>query len=284
MESESLVTVKFVPTAAQEVQTRMHRIQRREWWLWSYTALVLILLMVAIGSFAFPALLSQSGESYSFSMAQAVRALAGLILLFIVYVVYQQVQISRIRREVTAQIFAVDKVEILAEEVYKVAVLDSVTGLYNRRYVEQRLLDEIARSLRHSCPLTVVLLDLNNFKEVNDVHGHNMGDQVLKRFAEQLSKATRGSDLAARYGGDEFLVLLPECKIDEVQYVLKRLEGLKIGIGDQTLPISYAAGWAEFAPGESNDDLLKRADLALYANKRLAKGLSRSPDPSLASA
>jgi diguanylate cyclase (GGDEF)-like protein len=257
------------PPALQE---SMRHMERREWWLWSYAMLVTILLTLAIGTFAFPALLSDAGEGYSFAIIHAVRGLVGLVLLFNVYVVYQQVQINRIRREVTKQAFSVGKVESLAEEVYKVAVLDSLTGLHNRRYARHRLQDEIARSERHQLPLTVIVFDLDNFKKVNDTHGHEAGDTVLKTFADRLRRATRGSDVAARYGGDEFLILLAECKPGDVQYVLKRLEGLQAEVRDNLLPVSFSAGWADYAQGESPDELLARADKALYVNKRKAKG------------
>jgi diguanylate cyclase (GGDEF)-like protein len=280
MSQESLLTIKIGGIPAPAVQTNMRRIERREWWLWSYAMLVTILLTLGLASFAFPALLSQTGDAYAFSVNQAVRGLVGLVLVFNVYVIYQQVQINRIRRQMTEQAFSVDKVEMLAEEVYKVAVLDSLTGLHNRRYARQRLLDEIARSQRHGFPLTVILFDLDSFKQVNDNYGHEAGDKVLRSFAERLSKATRGCDVTARYGGDEFLALLPECKAGDVQYVLKRLDGVQADIDGKILKISYSAGWADYISGESAEELLRRADEALYVNKRIAK---RQDKPSFVS-
>jgi diguanylate cyclase (GGDEF)-like protein len=114
----------------------------------------------------------------------------------------------------------------------------------------------------------VILFDLDGFKQINDEHGHATGDDLLKAFAERLKAATRGSDVAARYGGDEFLLLLPDCEPDGVQYVLKRLQGLHMDANEERLPISCSAGWADYTPGESLAGVLKRADAALYANKR----------------
>jgi diguanylate cyclase (GGDEF)-like protein len=268
LQSQTVPKVALSGVPSQEVQLAMRSMERREWWLWSSAVMVTVLLMVAVASFAFPALLTDSDPFYSFFLNQAVRSLAGLVLLFNVYVVYQQFQINRIRRQLTDQIFAVDKVEVLAQEVYKVAVLDQVTGLFNRRYIEQRLHDEILRSQRHGRPLTAILFDLDSFKAVNDQFGHAAGDAALKSFAETLSKATRGSDVVGRYGGDEFLAVLPECKPQEVDCILKRLEGLQ---ATEKSPVYFSAGSATYEPGEEMDEFLKRADDALYANKRRVK-------------
>jgi diguanylate cyclase (GGDEF)-like protein len=271
---ESMSRIKVGNAPDPGVHASLRHIERREWRLWFSAFSVTILLTIGIASFAFPALLSQSGDAYAFSINQAVRGLVGLVLIFTVYVIYQQLQLNRLRRQVTEQAFSVDKVEMLAEEAYKVAVLDSITGLFNRRYAQQRLQDEIARSKRHGRPLTVILFDLDNFKDVNDNHGHEAGDNALVSFAERLSKATRGSDVAARYGGDEFMVLLPECKTGDVQYVLKRLQGVQVEIAGTSTDIAFSAGWTDYIPGESPEEFLRRADEALYANKRLSKAQS----------
>jgi diguanylate cyclase (GGDEF)-like protein len=262
---------------ANEIQLTMRRMDRREWWLRSYALMVTLLLLVAIASFAFPALLSNVDEFYSFFLNQAVRGLVGLVLVFNVYVIYQQLQISRIRRQLTDQVFAVDKVEVLAQEVYKMALLDPLTGLFNRRYIEQRLEDEITRSQRHGRALSAILFDLDEFKQVNDTYGHAAGDSLLKAFSERLTKATRGSDASARYGGDEFLVVLPECRPENVQHVLKRLAGIRVEIDGRSVPIAFSAGWADFIAGETAKELLTRADAALYANKRAKSQAQHQP-------
>ena len=267
MDEQSSV-VEFSANPAKEIQLTMRRMDRRQWWLWSYAIIITLLLLTAVASFAFPALLSGEDSYYSFFLNQAVRGLVGMVLIFNVYVIYQQLQITRIRRQLTEQVFAVDKVEVLAQEVYKMALLDPLTGLFNRRYIEQRLEDEIKRSQRHGRTLSVILFDLDEFKQVNDTYGHGAGDSLLKAFADRLSKATRGSDASARYGGDEFLVVLPGCKPENVQHVLKRLEGIHVEIEGHNLPVALSAGWAELLPGESTKELLARADAALYANKR----------------
>jgi diguanylate cyclase (GGDEF)-like protein len=222
--------------------------------------LVTLLAMAGIASFALPDFVSEFASFHSFFLNDTVRGLLGLVVLFNVYAIYEQVQINRIRKQV-------------AEECYKLAFLDPLTGLFNRRYIERCLTNEIARSQRHGSALTLVLFDLDAFKQVNDGYGHSAGDRVLQEFAERLKKATRGADVAGRYGGDEFLAVLPECTSKGVQPILQRLDNLQAETCGEKLPFYYSAGWTEYVPGESMDELLKRADLALYANKRGSKEL-----------
>jgi diguanylate cyclase (GGDEF)-like protein len=233
----------------EQIRESLHHLDRRQWWLWSTTVAVILLLTLAVASFAFPALLSREESTYS----------------------YQQVQLSRLRLEVADQMQSLAKVETLASEVYKLAALDQLTGLYNRRSGEQRLAQEMSRAQRHGRPLTVLLMDLDGLKQINDRHGHAAGDTVLKGFADRLQRAIRGSDLAVRLGGDEFMALLPECRAEEVRHVLARLEGLEFEFDDNKLRLQYSRGWTDYAPGETPQELLKRADGALYENKRAGK-------------
>src|SRR5579862_3363833 len=249
----------------------LRRLDRRQWWLWTSTVLVLILLTVAVASFAFPAMLSAEQQTYSFYLNQSVRALVGIVLLFTVYLVYQQFMIMKIRNQISDQMHSLAKVESLTNEVYKLAALDQLTGLYNRRSGEQRLAEEISRAVRHDRPLTILLADLDGLKQVNDRMGHAAGDLVLKGFSDRLRKAIRGSDLAVRLGGDEFMVLLPECRADEVKHVLNRLEGLEVDFEGSKIPVRFSRGWTDYKPGETAEELLRRGDDALYENKRAGK-------------
>jgi diguanylate cyclase (GGDEF)-like protein len=264
----SLDEAKLHPDSVRE---NLRRLDRRQWWLWSSTVLVLILLTVAVASFAFPAILSRDTESYSFYLNQAIRALVGIVLLFSVYLVYQQTLIVRMRNQISDQIQSLAKVQNLTNEVYKLAALDQLTGLYNRRSGEQRLAEEISRSVRHERPLTVLLLDLDGLKQTNDRLGHAAGDMILRGFAERLQRAIRGSDLAVRLGGDEFMVLLPECRADEVKHVIGRVEGLTVVYNGEKILCHFSRGWTDYKVGETSEELLKRADDALYANKRASK-------------
>ncbi len=255
----------------EDIRKHLRYLDRKQWWLWSTTVAILLLLTLAVASFTFPAMLSAEVSSYSFYLNQSVRALVGMVLLFSVYLVYQQVLIGRLRHGLAEQIESLAKVESLASEVYKLAALDQLTGLYNRRSGEQRLAQEMSRAQRHGRPLTILLMDLDNLKQVNDKLGHAAGDLVIKGFAERLQRAIRGSDLAVRLGGDEFMALLPECRADEVRHVLGRVEGLEVIYNGEKIGCQFSRGWTDYKPGESPQDLLKRADDALYDYKRAGK-------------
>jgi diguanylate cyclase (GGDEF)-like protein len=264
-------------TQAEQIRDNMRRVARRQGWLWSSAVLVTLLLTLGIASFAFPGLLSHAEDSSSFLMNQAIRGLVGLVLLFSVYTVYQQLQINRMQKQVSDQVEALGKMEERTEEVYKIAVLDPLTGLFNRRSGEQRLGVEIARCQRHGCPLTVLTLDLDGLKNVNDKFGHAAGDALIKYFSERLTKAIRGSDLAVRIGGDEFLLILPECKSEEVGRVLNRLDTMVFDYEGQQRTVRFSAGWTNYTTNDTHDQLLKRADDALYANKRANRQRSQAP-------
>jgi diguanylate cyclase (GGDEF)-like protein len=255
----------------EQIRNNLRHLDRRQWWLWSTTFAVILLLTVAVASFAFPALLSREQATYSFYLNQAVRSLVGLVLVSSVYLIYQQHMLSKLRNQLADQINSLAKVESLASEVYKLAALDQLTGLYNRRSGEQRLSQEMSRAQRHGRPLTVLLMDLDGLKQVNDKHGHAAGDTLLKGFADRLQRAIRGSDLAVRLGGDEFLALLPECRAEEVRHVLARIEGLEFEFNDEKISLHFSRGWTDYKAGETPQELLNRADQELYANKRAGK-------------
>jgi len=261
------------------IRENLNHLERRERWLWSTTVAVILLLTLGVASFAFPALLSRDQSTYSFYLNQSVRALVGLVLLFSVYLVYQRHLIAKLRNELTNQMNSLAKVESLASEVYKLAALDQLTGIYNRRSGEQRLAQEISRAQRHGRPLTILLMDIDDLKRLNDTHGHAAGDTALKGFADRLQRAIRGSDLAVRLGGDEFMALLPECRAEEVRHVLARIEGLEFDCGDEKIRLQFSRGWTDYKPGESPEELLLRADQELYANKRAGKRAGRAAQP-----
>lgn len=260
----------------QDVQSSLRNLERRDWWLWWTAVVVMLLLTLAVISLSIPSLWADEDTTFQFNLNQGVRALVGLVLLFNTYVIYQQVVIKRLRKHLSQQIDYMTRLEIRADQFEKLAVLDPLTGLYNRRSADARLAAEVARSNRHSYPLTVLLIDLNDFKQINDQHGHGAGDEVLRQFAVRLQKVVRVSDVAVRLGGDEFMVILPECPPGNVSILLNRLQPVEVHYQGAKLQVQFSSGWAGYNHGESPERLIERADQALYAEKRERKKLPRA--------
>lgn len=267
------------PTRLEEIQAELDRLERRDWWLWITAIIVMSLLTVAVVSMSFPNLLKVDDPFFQFSLNQAIHGLVGLVLLFNTYSVYQQWTIKKLRRQFSEQLGMMNRLQARAEEYHKLATSDALTGLYNRRFGDQRLEAEAARSQRYGRPLTVVAIDLNDFKQINDTYGHAAGDLVLREFSERLNSAIRVSDVAVRMGGDEFLVILPECPTERVEAMLKRLRTIVVEFGGHKIPVSFSAGWVGYESGETPEQFLERADQILYADKRARKANAPEPIP-----
>lgn len=243
-------------------------LERRDWWLWWSAVTVMLLLTLAVVTVSLPNILRESDRIFQLNLSLAIHGLVALVLLFNTYTIYQQWLIKRLRTQTAKHLEILSRLRIRAEEFQELATRDSLTGLSNRRLGEERLAAEVARSERHGHPLSVLLLDLNRFKGINDRYGHAAGDLVLKAFAARLNKVIRASDLAARLGGDEFLLILPECPPDRIPLLLNRLGQFEVPWKDEKLKVASAAGWAGYQKGETPVQLIERADKSLYANKR----------------
>lgn len=255
----------------QEIRRGLQKLARHDWSLWGTATVVILSLSAAVASMAVWITAAPNDPFYQVNLSQSIRGLLGLVLLFSVYTLYQQIQLRRIRQELTTQVEISGNEQKRAEEFRQLSIVDPLTGLHNRRFGEERLDTEIARAQRHGHSLTVLMIDLDGLKTINDQHGHGAGDAALRTFAQRLMSATRGSDLPARIGGDEFLVLLPECQPGGIRHVLDRLIGLEFDAGSRKISFSYSAGSADYLPGETRDQLLRRADDALYARKQSSK-------------
>ncbi|MGC8930632.1 MAG: diguanylate cyclase [Dictyoglomus sp.] len=161
------------------------------------------------------------------------------------------------------------------EELNRLAITDPLTQLFNRRYIEEELRKEIERSKRYSRPLSVMVLDLDNFKIINDILGHQYGDEVLKKIGENLKKSCRKVDTVGRFGGDEFVIILPETNLEKsikvANKIIKNLEKMEIKFPNgEKIYISISIGIASY-PETSKDPekILSLADSAMYNAKRL---------------
>ncbi len=156
----------------------------------------------------------------------------------------------------------------------ELAITDPLTGLHNRRYLEGHLQTLFDRATKRGSNLSVMMTDLDHFKQVNDRHGHDGGDSVLREFAQRLRRNVRGMDLACRYGGEEFIVIMPDTDHDTAQQIAERLRStiertaFPLGTGKPDIAVTVSIGVSSLSGGaDTITALLKRADEALYAAK-----------------
>jgi diguanylate cyclase (GGDEF)-like protein len=155
-------------------------------------------------------------------------------------------------------------VGMMRRQLLAQADTDILTGVPNRAYADRALRVELARARRTGACVSVAMLDLDGFKAVNDTHGHQAGDEILGEVAKGWRRALRATDLVARYGGDEFLVVMPGTDAEEAGAVVARLHAADVG--------SFSYGIVTTDGGEDADQLVSRADQALYASKRTRSG------------
>jgi two-component system cell cycle response regulator len=179
-----------------------------------------------------------------------------------------------------------DKLRQNYQDRMVMAVTDSLTGLHNRRYLESHLGTVVDRAMEGGKPAAVLMLDIDHFKAVNDTYGHPIGDEVLVECARRIQLGVRGVDLAVRYGGEEFVVIVPDTTLDVAQLVAERL---RASFADEPFPVSADVGELEVtistgvaitgAAKETAEELLRRADEALYEAKRAGRNRVVTADP-----
>ena len=158
----------------------------------------------------------------------------------------------------------------------KLSITDDLTGIYNSRYFLNRLQDEIERANRYGHPLSLLILDLDNFKKYNDTHGHVVGDEVLAKTGEILLKSLRKTDSAYRYGGEEFAVILPETGGNQAVHFAERIrKGFEkhafLIRQDGSLSVTASIGVAQYKQREEISAFIKRADENMYTAKKQGK-------------
>jgi diguanylate cyclase (GGDEF)-like protein len=180
------------------------------------------------------------------------------------------------------------KKERRQSKALKEALTDGLTGLFVKDYLHRRAEDEVNRARRYDTPLACIMLDLDHFKSVNDVHGHLAGDEVLRRCAELVRSGLRNTDIAGRFGGEEMCLLLPQCRLESAVVIAERirqeLEALQIPHREKFLQVTVSGGVSAVdASTTTADELIEAADKALYEAKRTgrnricAAGTSRAP-------
>ncbi|NRA89178.1 MAG: PleD family two-component system response regulator, partial [Rhizobiales bacterium] len=182
--------------------------------------------------------------------------------------------LARVRSSLKRKWYS-DELRQSLETSMELAIKDSLTGMHNRRYIESNLNSTFNTSKKNGKPLSLLLLDIDFFKKVNDNYGHDIGDEVLKEFAVRICRGVRGIDMAARLGGEEFLIILPETENDTALRIAERLradiadEPFKNLTDCEDLNISMSVGVSSIKRSDDKaENILKRADLALYDAKK----------------
>ena len=191
------------------------------------------------------------------------------------------------------------EMEAMFRQLEEISVRDALTGLYNRRYFQDRIEQEFQRGERHHRPVSLIMVDIDHFKRVNDTYGHPVGDEVLKCVARLLLEQTRTIDIAGRYGGEEFALVLPETPLEDARLVAERIRERveatilhrveRAGLEAEPLHCTLSLGVASYAGAgyPSPADFLRAADEALYAAKHAGRNqvkVAPIPPPAPASA
>lgn len=168
------------------------------------------------------------------------------------------------------------EIGLLQSQLREQAIRDALTNIFNRRYMEETLERELARAEREVYPLCIVMMDIDHFKDVNDTYGHEAGDTVLKKLAGMLTKQSRQGDFVCRYGGEEFVLVMPNISMDvatgRANSLLRSISSLFVPFGRFNLNITVSMGVSFFpVHGETKEDLLRTADKALYEAKRAGR-------------
>lgn len=173
---------------------------------------------------------------------------------------------------------------VLFDQVKSMAIRDALTGLYNYGYFKEALHYEVEKSRRYKTPLSLLFLDVDDFKRVNDTLGHLKGDKIMRQMAAILKQETRQADLLCRYGGDEFVMLLSQTPPDQAMVLAERLRHQIVQSSmnrlEHRLRITASIGVAGLGPGMSPEDLIKEADAAHYRAKQAGKNQVAGPEPS----
>jgi diguanylate cyclase (GGDEF)-like protein len=159
------------------------------------------------------------------------------------------------------------------EQLKQISITDELTGLRNRRYIMERLEDEFQRARRSGKPMGLIMLDLDYFKQINDMHGHQFGDLVLKAVASRMRASIREYDLLGRVGGEEFFIVSPEAEVEETVGIAERIRelirGEAISEGKREVKVTISAGVTMLKEHDRDIDVLfSRADSALYSAKQ----------------
>ncbi len=257
-----------VPTAPIEsLQQTSAELDRRELSLWITTISVLVLLCAVIFLMAFPHVWARQQFVNQEQLEPLMKGLFGVVLIYASFVLYRQRATKQLRKKLQMQIAAVAEAHGRSETSERLAILDPLTGLFNRRFIDEHLPREIARCDRDNQPLIVAIIELDNFNTTVERYGMAAGDAMLGEFAHHIKKAIRSADLPVRVESNKFLLILPECAVRDVYHPLERLHGCEVRQGAENIPVHFTVAWVQRREAEPAADLMHRAEEALQKQR-----------------
>ena len=255
----------------QQIDRDLKSLGRHGWSLWGL-ALVLILAMTAALAAVLASRQDPRDSYFQLTMSQSVRGLLGLVLLFALYTFYQQLQLKKTRFRLSRQMQVAAQQHERAERLLALATPDELTGLHNERFGMMRISSEMSRSRRSKTPLSLVMLSLDDFARMSERYGPAASDSALLAFAEHVTRAIRGCDLAALAGNGDIMVILPDCPLQQAPTIVKRLTDMKMEVGGKAIPLSVTAGSAGYKLEDTPEQLFQRARQAVDAKRQPSSG------------
>jgi len=250
------------------IQAELVRLESQKKEFWFLIVFAGVVLLLGILSFFFP---------HRFWNADGLHVSLSPQVLFVIMVAAVLASLAYVRRDIEVRGLRLTNLQqyLASQEEQAASMVDAVTNVFTRGFLRDLLAGEISRAERSNRSLALIMCDLNNFKQVNDRYGHLMGDYVLSQIATILKSCVRGSDYVIRYGGDEFLILLPETDQIGGEVVRERIR-IKVEEWDRSnrvgdLPISVSLGLYLHVTGQTPDKDVAEADARMYAEKEAAK-------------
>jgi diguanylate cyclase (GGDEF)-like protein len=257
---------------------QIHALDEKESWIWARNLLIVMVLCAGFLALVAPNLLWNLGQLDFDSryLPQLFFGLTALVVLYSAHTMEQRKELCYARAEMVRQL-------LRAESMGTLMLVDPLTEIYNRRYLDKILLREMSRADRSGTSLAIMMIDLDDFKSVNTRFGHIEGDRVLRAAAELLNRVFRRSDIVIRYGGDEFLVVMPDTNEEQGAHAVTRLqeEAAKWNRKDskRQYSLGLSCGVAAYRKGMETKGVIETADERMYVMKAKHHNVGGGRDP-----